>query len=194
MYFQKVKNFITKPVESFRNEANVPLNEAFKYLLILGLFNTVMGIIVYVISIYLVSLQMFVGASQALTIISIGYLFFQSYVGIVSGAVLGGAFLHLFAWLLGARQGIKQTLKSVIYANTPSYVLGWVPGIIFITFIWTFVLNIVGLMNLQKMSTGRAILAVILPILIALIIIIMIIGSVLFALDVFNPTTFISTG
>jgi hypothetical protein len=84
------------------------------------------------------------------------------------------AWLHLWVYLLGGREGIMQTFKAIIYGNTPRLILGWIPFIGFIFALWSLVLGILGVRELQEISSGKAILAFAIAIMIPVIIIIVI--------------------
>jgi len=86
--------------------------------------------------------------------------------------LLFAAWLHLWVYLLGGRKGIMQTFKAIIYAHTPRLLLGWIPVIGFIFMLWSLVLGVLGIRELQEISTGKAILAVVIAIIIPVVIII----------------------
>jgi hypothetical protein len=71
-----------------------------------------------------------------------------------------GAFFHLFVYLAGGRQGIGKTVRVILYAAMPNLLFGWIPGIGLIFSIWSVVLHVIGIRELQKISTGRAVLAI----------------------------------
>ncbi|MHC1636138.1 MAG: YIP1 family protein, partial [Candidatus Methanospirareceae archaeon] len=78
----------------------------------------------------------------------------------------------------GGRKGLKQTVKAVMYGATPCLVLGWLPGPnILIAPIWSLFVMLCGIMELQEIYSGKAILAVILAILIPVIIIVAILSK-----------------
>ena len=79
---------------------------------------------------------------------------------------LGGLLLHPFALLLGGRQGLAQTLKVAIYAGTPAILTLWFPPVLPITAIWALVLAVIGLRQLQGISSVRAALAIALPVIV----------------------------
>jgi hypothetical protein len=91
----------------------------------------------------------------------------------IIGLFLGGAILHLFVLLVGGRKGVEQTLKAVMYSATPIFVLGWIPLIGFLTLIYALFLEILAVRELQEVSTGRAILAVLLPFFLLLVLVIL---------------------
>jgi len=80
----------------------------------------------------------------------------------------------MFVWLLGGRKDYFQTLKALIYGSTPGLLISWIPIIGFIGTLWTLILVTFGIQELQEMSTGRAVAAVILAIVIIMSIIILI--------------------
>ena len=47
--------------------------------------------------------------------------------------------------------------------------LGWIPLVLIIGYIWTYILIIIGIRENQQMSTGRAILVVVVPLVLSLI-------------------------
>ncbi len=87
---------------------------------------------------------------------------------------IGAAWLHLFVYLLGGRKGYVQTLKAVTFGSTPSLLFGWIPFIGLLAGIWTLVLEILGVRELQEITTARAVPAVILAILVIFLIVIVI--------------------
>jgi len=58
------------------------------------------------------------------------------------------------------------------YAGTPGQILGWIPLIGFIAGLWSLVLIVLGIRELQEISTGKAILAVAIAVIIPLAVII----------------------
>ena len=77
--------------------------------------------------------------------------------------------LHVFVLLFGGQKGVVQTMKTVMYAATPSLLIGWIPFVNIIVAIWTYVLLIIGIRENQEMTTKRAIMAVISPLVLSLI-------------------------
>ena len=150
--FDKAKLFLCDPAKAFKKEQKTSLGDAFKYFLTLGVVLAVLGGIAIGI----------VTGSALTTVVSIVTI----YVVTLASAVISGIILHIFAYLLGARKGLEQTMKTMLYAHTPFLILGWIPFIGIIFWLWKSVLNILGLIYLQKMRTWRAILAVVIPLII----------------------------
>jgi len=104
--------------------------------------------------------------------ISVGY-------SIAGGMILifvGGALTHLLVYLLGGRQrhSYRQTLKALAYGATPAYLLGWVPFIGGVAGgIWAVVVAAIGLRELHGITTGRAVAAAGLPLMIIVLVIVL---------------------
>jgi amino acid transporter len=71
---------------------------------------------------------------------------------------------------MGGRNGLFQTIKAVIYGETPILVLGWIPVINLFAAIWMIIVGIIGVRQLHGLSTGTAVIAMILALLIPSII------------------------
>jgi hypothetical protein len=71
-------------------------------------------------------------------------------------------------YLFGGRRGIWQTLKAVMYGNTPYLLFGWIPLVGFLFTLWSLVLGIFGIQELQEISSLKAILAIALAVMIPL--------------------------
>jgi len=104
----------------------------------------------------------FVVSFQLFTIYA---LFFVSLVGVFFTAF----FWHVFALLFGAKREFKQTIKTTLYASTPFFLLGWIPFVAIIGWLWYLVLMVLGLAEMQEMTVGKAALAIVVPIILVLI-------------------------
>jgi hypothetical protein len=166
MYSKKIRAFLTSPSQAFAAEQKSSLGEAFKYM-------AVSAIIVSAMS----GLIAFFGGPLAVIVILVSV-----YFGQLIGGTVWGLIFHVFAYLLGARQGLHQTLKAVYYAGTPHYILGWIPFVNIVTAVWTIVLQIIGLKTLQKMSTGMAVLAFVIPLIIVVVISVVLFAALLLTL------------
>lgn len=172
--FKKIKGFLLSPSKAFKAEEKTKLGDTFKYALV-GL--VVMGLLSGLIAAF---------TGGAIAFVSV---LFMAIIGGTVAILIGGLWLHLWAYLFGAKKGVAQTIKIVAYANTPGYYLGWIPLINIVAGIWTIVLEVIGLTKLQKLSTGRAVGAVLIAIIIPLVIIV---GVILWVLAVAAP--FLETG
>jgi len=85
----------------------------------------------------------------------------QYVTGFIATMVVG-VWLHLWAWLFGAR-GFGSTLKIVVYGSTPSFLLGWLVVVPVVgryvrlaLIIWSFVLFWIGLKKLHHLPSWKA--------------------------------------
>jgi len=177
-YFGLMKGFLLSPVETFRSVKETDLGDSLVYYLILLVINAILSAIVGIAMVSAVWAT-FSGLSESLglplpAVAGFGVVVFAIVMIIVQFifAFIIAAWLHLFVYLLGGRKGYLQTLKSVTFGSTPAMLLGWIPFIGFLAGIWTIVLEIFGIRELQEMATGKAVLAVLIAFLVIVVIII----------------------
>lgn len=174
-FVDKVKGFILNPIETFQKVREEGLGEGLRYfviwIIIYGILYGIMYTIIFTsIGAIFGSFEdmpgwgaMFGWATGAvLTVIMIVMIIVFGIIGLF----IGGAWLHLWVRLMGGKKGYHQTVKSMVYGDTPTFLLGWIPFINFITGLWSLILLIFGIKELQEISTGKAALAVILAIII----------------------------
>ncbi len=179
-YFELMKGFLLSPVETFRRVRDTDLGDSLKYYLILLVINAVLTSIVMLAMVnttWLAISGLFSQAGLPLPAVAGAGVILVALVLIVLQIVfvfIGAAWLHLFVWLLGGRKGYLQTLKAVTFGSTPSMLFGWIPVIGLLAGIWCLVLEVLGVRELQEMTTARAILAVFLAILVVILILIVV--------------------
>ncbi len=172
----KIKGFLLSPVESFSKAKGDTFQDAFIYYIILLVVYALLSTIVSAV-IPQPEIPGFPMPSAS-GVFLIG-AFVASIVGGIIGLFILGIILHIFVYLFGGRRGFIETLKAVAYGYTPSLLFGWIPIVNFLAALYTLVLFVFGIRELQEMSTTRAILAVLAPIII--LIVIAIIAAILFA-------------
>lgn len=194
---ETVKGFLMQPVESFRKARKTSIGDAIKYFLLLLIVNAILTVIVDLV---LASAVLSV-INQAMGHMGMGELFLMGTIGVVVGAIIlvilslillfvVAGWLHLFVYLLGGRKGYVETVKAMIFGSTPYMVIGWIPVIgLFVGGIWSLILEILGIRELHAISTGRALGAVILAMLILVIIIMLIAAWFIFSLVSIGPVT-----
>ena len=168
-YIYKAVDFLKSPEKSFDSVKGKKIGEAFKFVLIVALIFAVLN---GVVAGLMLSYTPILAATLPLIVISVIVV---SYIGIIIFLTIWGLWLHLWAYIFGARRGLEQTIKAVYYGNSPVYLLGWlvwIPVILIIPSIWSLVLQGIGLKKLQGMNTGKAasamVIAIIIPLVIAL--------------------------
>jgi|WetSurMetagenome_2_1015567.scaffolds.fasta_scaffold325639_2 hypothetical protein len=165
---EKVKGFLMDPADAFRQAKDDEPGIVLPFFALLLLFHAV-------ISAVLLSVFM-IGTSPVPGPVTGGFtgaiVFFIILIGGFVGALVFGAWLHLWVYIFGGRRGIWQTIKAVMYGNTPLLLFGWIPFIGFVFTLWSLVLNILGIHELQEISSLKATLAVALAVMIPLILLI----------------------
>jgi hypothetical protein len=173
---EKIKKVILSPSEFFeRIKAERGVGEAFKYLAILSLVNLVVDIVSFILSIPSISplgnLSTFLpllGAPATALGIAIPLVI---YIGSLILSFVKAGFIHLFAKLLKGKGDFSATYKALVYASTPSLLLGRIPWVGIIFAIYSFYLSLKGISKLHKVGMGRALIILfVIPVVIILVI------------------------
>lgn len=192
-YVGLMKGFLLSPVETFQKVRDTDLGDSLKYYLILLVINAVLSAIVgiaIVSAVWMAFSGFFEQIGLALPAIAgVGVILFAILMIIVQFVMvfIAAAWLHLFVYLFGGRKGYLQTLKSVTFGSTPAMLFGWIPFIGMLAGIWSFALEILGIRELQEMTTGKAALAVILAVLVIVLIVIAIAAMFFIAFSEITP-------
>ncbi len=168
-FMENVRGFLLKPVETFQKSKEDTLGNTLTYYIILVVINAILSTLVLLAGVSTLSQY---GNIPGMEGIFPEILFVSIIVGGIAGVFVGGAWLHIFVWLLGGRKGYLQTVKTLMYGSTPGLLISWIPIIGIIGALWSLILEILGIQELQEMSTGRAAAAVILAVVILVIIVI----------------------
>ena len=180
---ERLKGFLFSPSETFDNSKDDTIGDAFKYfVVILMIYALIISVLVAVAFSLFASMlgmlripMMALGAAVG-PLFAVGFFILMLVSGIIS-VFIGGLWLHIWVYLLGGREGVEQTIKALMYGVTPGYLLGWIPIVGIIGGIWSLIVEIIGIRQLHELSTGKAVLAVIIAIAIPLIIYTVIIAA-----------------
>ena len=180
---ERIKGFLFSPSDTFDASKEDTLGDALKYfVVILAIFAGIFAVLIAVLfSLFAGMLGMFgvpmmpFGAAMG-PLLAVGFFIFVLVGGII-GVFIDGLWLHLWVYVVGGRNGVGQTIKAVMYGATPSFLLGWIPIVGIIAGIWALIVGIIGVRQLHELSTGKAVLAVIIAIAIPLIIYVAIIAA-----------------
>ena len=162
---EKGKGFLLDPVNAFRQAVADEPGTVLPYFAVLLLLNAILSAL---LAGAMIGTMPVPGMTEPPGAVAV---FFMILVGGFIGTLIFGAWLHLFVYILGGRRGIWQTLKAVMYGHTPFLLFGWIPFLGFLFTFWSLVLGILGIRELQEMSSLKAILAVALAVMIPLILI-----------------------
>ena len=159
---QKIKSALTSPSQLFNA---VKGEKGFKtpltYYAVLALVSSILSALVsaYISNPVLPK----VVYSSSLIVLSIVVSWIASFIV----AFIFVAIVHVFVYLLGGKGGYLQTYKAYVYGMTPSLMLGWLPFVNIIVALYSgLYLFPKGMSILQNMGFGRALAAVLLPIII----------------------------
>ena len=83
----------------------------------------------------------------------------------------------LFVWLkmFKGKHPFDQAYKLIVYSNTPSYLTSWIPFIGGFSFIYSFILLIIGTKQIYKFSSLKATLLYLIPTIIILVLLLILV-------------------
>ena len=182
-----MKGFIMAPSETFKKTNGKSLGAAYQYYAaLLVIFTVLYGIVV--VAMGLAAFTSMVDKMGAVPIvggvaagaaanfsgfvIALGIFFvYLVFLFYLLGVFVEGLIMHAFVLLMGGEKGAKQTIKTTMYASTPFLLLGWIPFVSIIAYIWSFVLLIIGLKENHEMELGKAIIVVFIPVVLGIVLI-----------------------
>jgi hypothetical protein len=158
-FVEKVKGILTEPSKTFDALKEETIGEAIKYYAVIVAIYAVLSALLFSLAFGSMFGQlgtmMGAGATGAIVMFMIMFIF-----GII-GIFISGAIFHIFVYIVGGRKGLSQTIKAVMYGSTPGLLFGWIPIIGIIAGIWSLVLEVLGIRQLHEITTGKAIMAVV---------------------------------
>lgn len=188
-FLEKVRGFLLEPSDTFDISKDDALSVAIKYYVIIVVIYSALLTLLYALGSSLLGPMMGLERPVVLAdvdagvevIMVLGFVMVLT-VGIIA-PFLAGALIHVGVYMMGGRNGITQTMKAAMYGSTP-LLFSWIPIIGAIAGIWVLILEIIGIRQLQDLTTGRAIMAVLVPIITIAVIIILaaVIGVFMFGM------------
>ncbi|WP_062399623.1 YIP1 family protein [Methanogenium cariaci] len=201
----KVKGFILDPTQTLIAHKDERLGDALRYSAILltiflaiygGALNGVIpgletGVYIAFLS---AGLDPPFGA-DSLASLGIFRVIIASIISIISTIIYGVAILfiagiifHIFVYIAGGRKNFSTTIRAVIYAATPSLLFLWIPPLIgLIAIPWSLALVILAIRELHEISTSRAVIATILPIILIFILTALSLAAFIFSDPTITP-------
>ena len=176
-FSKKIKGFLFKPTETFSASKDEDLGTAFLYILpLIVISNILIAVIRYLLPSAPLLPFSSLPYSSSYSLSSIPtHVLEDSILGIIY-LFIGGLWIHLWAWIFGARKGITKTLSARFYSTTPGYLFGWIPVIgIIISSVWTLVLTALGISEFQEISRRKSVYAVIWSIIPAIIVVVLVV-------------------
>lgn len=167
-YFDTVALVLTKPAEAFammRKEGD--LLGPMLFALIGGCAGLLVSFLFQVIlqsAGFMADRQTAAFGMGMVGIWAVGYILLIP-VMVIAGMFIGSGILHLCLMIVGgARRPFETTFRVVCFSSGSTYLLAMIPicggGI---AFIWNIVLECIGLARAHEIDTGKAVIAVLLP-------------------------------
>jgi len=164
----RIRGFSFHPTKEFAASKEDSISDAFRY------FVPFLAVIGAIIAIALTAVVLILGLSEISKLAPL--LGAGAFVGLIVVGVFAvlyiAVWLHIWVYLMGGRNGLRQTLKAITYGVTPCLILWWLPGPnILIAPIWSLILVIYGLKGLHELSMKNSIFAIVLAVLVPLIVV-----------------------
>jgi hypothetical protein len=188
-YLDLIKGFILSPVETFLKVKDTDYPDTIRYFLVLVLIYTILSIPVMLV---LLPSAWFSGVFTLLgigTLAGFGIVIFAVMMIIAALVFLfiWAAWLHFWVYIFGGRKGYRETLKALAFGETPALLLGWIPVLGILAWIWSVILSILGIHKLHDISTARALGAVVVAMLIPLLVLVLLASFLLIAYSEVTP-------
>lgn len=166
---EKIKGILMDPVPALHHLREEDLADALAYFMAILVIYAVLSTIVSFLA--LLGFATVTGAplhefGSLLPLLIFGF----TIIGGLLGIFVGGAWFHLWVFAFGGKMGYKRTVRSLIYGSTPAMILGWIPIVSLVGAVWAFALQVLGIRELQGLSTAQALLAVLVSIIIPVVI------------------------
>lgn len=188
-FVKNVQGFLTSPVTAFKQVGTKSLGVAYQYYaMLLIVFTFLYGIVTLAIGAFMfngyvqqVSMVPLVGKILSAQLAKFGAFVMVSqllfvyliFLALLFGVFVAGFLLHAFVILMDGKKGVSETIKTTMYAATPGFLLGWIPFICIIGWVWSFVLLILGLRNNNGLSFEKAVLVAAVPVIMGLIMLVL---------------------
>jgi hypothetical protein len=175
-----VKGFLMSPAEAFKQVGGKSLGAAYQYYAVLvliysilfGAVTLIMGSIMLNSHVLEIAMIPLIGNLLATNLAKFGtfiataqlFVVYLVFLAFLFGVFLVGFFLHLFVLLMDGKKGVRETIKTTMFAATPMLLIGWIPYVGVIGGIWSFVLLILGFRDNNGLSLEKSVIAALLPI------------------------------
>lgn len=135
------------------------------------------------------------GAGMTGSVVTAASSFVGGLIGGLVGVFILGAFIHIFVYLLGGRNGVGNTISVYQYATVISPItalLSFVPILgqlaSLVLGIYGIFIQVKGLEEFQDLSTGKALVAVLIPV-VLLVGLVFVSMAAVFASQAMMPST-----
>src|SRR3989338_3091577 len=182
-YFEKIGLLFSQPINFFKEVSKEGISNAFLLYLIVALITQVVSAL---ISFSILGSMGMLGLGMGMNPFYTGVMGVMLPFMLIFGLILGVAFtfvwagiVHLFAMIFQAKGSYTETYKATTYSAVPALIIIIIPYIFILGIIYGIILSIFGIKELHKMSTGKAVATVLIPVLILVFLFILLFITVL---------------
>ena len=169
----RMKGFLLAPGETFRKISDEEPAAVYKYLAAIVVIDAVLTALVSVIFFYNHPIKGIIESSGVADVGSFAIFLVLAFFILFIGSIVFALWTHIWVYAAGGRKGVMTTIKAILYSLTPFMLIGWIPYVGWVIgIIWSFILAIIGVLELQGISTGRAAAGVILSFVIAILLLV----------------------
>lgn len=165
---RKIKSILFNPEKFFSSLKEKTVQDSLLYFIILMGFNVIMSYFMFLLFGDVVTRMMYMMFNFNNPMPNVGSLFVLgqtiiAYILAVFFSFVIGGILYVWLLIFKGNKGYIRTYQLYIYSNTPSLLLKWIPFLGFLTWIYDFVLLIIGTKKIYNFSTTKAILIYLIP-------------------------------
>jgi len=193
--FIKIKQILINPSNFFENvKKETGIKQSFIYLMVLSLFSTVLGLVVgqSLQNYYYNLVARVFGFSFPQPKYTIGILILFAFIGylviLLSSFIMAGI-LHVWILIFGGKEEYAKTYQLYVYSKTPRFIVGWIPFVTYLTWIYDLVLLIIGTQKIHNISRTKSILMYVIPI-VLIISLLLVLAFFVFYVIKSNPQIF----
>jgi len=164
----KISTILLKPKTFFESSKEESIKSAYKHLAIISIIPILIALIASIFFANFIfqhipsSLDFFISDSIFSILFSLLLAFIILFYIIIPIKILAyTGLVYLYLRLMKVK-GYKDTLTTITYSTTPSIILGFIPLVNFISWIWAIILSIIGLSIVHKISKFESFIAILL--------------------------------
>ncbi len=169
-FFQIIKEIFTNPSNFFDNlkkEEGMQKSLLFYFIIIL-IINLIGLIIGYLFLDQIIDLTYKILNFVPKEEITIGFprLYSESLQNMIQSMIwvfIGAGILHIWFKIFGGKASYQKTFQLYVYSHVPEILLGLLPILGMILWIWTMVLLVIGSQKTHKLTKNKAILIIVIP-------------------------------
>lgn len=161
-FIETFRGMIAAPGETLTKSRSASLTDAVVYyLIVIFVYSLLTSVVTYLLGPSHPMPLMPIHDIMGMIVFIIGLFI----VGTIALLVLAAIF-HICAKIVGGSGDFTASVRACALAETPTAAIGWIPIINILAGIWGFILIVMGFREYHAISTLRAVVAILLPILV----------------------------